>query len=116
MSSDYDVLTLENIGGGVTSELFSKELEKVLENINDKNTPANAPRKIVLEFIIVPSELREGCHVSIRSSCKVAGIRPANSNIYLAENHGKMVALHHNLNQEDLFDNENVESLHAQGE
>ncbi len=42
MHDDFRVVTLENLAGGALKERFDAALEKVMANIYDENTQANA--------------------------------------------------------------------------
>lgn len=47
------------IGRGAMMERFDYELEKVIDNILDPNTPANKPRKVTLTLTLIPDVDRQ---------------------------------------------------------
>ena len=63
--------TLNNIAHGNAGELFERELAKVLENIADERTPANAVRSIVLELKFKPSTNRCEIVTSVNAHTKL---------------------------------------------
>lgn len=102
MNSELKKLTLENFAKGAASELFDRELNAVLENINDPNTKADAARTISLTFTIKPDAYREEAGLSVEAKSKIAPVRHASGNTYFGKKNGKLVAYSHNINQEEM--------------
>lgn len=96
-------VNLETIGGGVAGEMFSRELARVLKDIDDPNTKPDAVRTITLEFAIKPTENRDAAQLAVKCKSKVAGLRPGQSLLHLANHGGRLVALSKNPNQTDAF-------------
>lgn len=69
-------LSLATICDGTAIERFDYELQKVLENINDTNTEAEAAREITLKIKIKPDENREMFKTEMTVSSKQAGLSP----------------------------------------
>lgn len=80
-------LTLDNVGGGAAPELFQHELEKVLANIRDVNTPAKKARTITLSIAFLPKEDRQGnrreMDVVVASRCSLAPVKQATSYAFI---------------------------------
>ena len=72
-------LSLATICDGTAVERFDYELQKVLENINDLNTDAEATREITLKVKIKPDENREMLKTEMSISSKPAGLSPVAS-------------------------------------
>lgn len=52
-------LKLSGLASGGVQENFDMEVKKILENIQDPNTEADKPRKLVLTLTFLPDESRE---------------------------------------------------------
>lgn len=91
---------LLSIGGGVAPELFKRELDVVLQNITDINTPAKETRKIFMEFTIKPTERRDMCNVLVKCRSSIPGVKPQEALFYLGKKDGKAVAVAHDPKQE----------------
>jgi hypothetical protein len=65
-------ITLGNLGGGAAVEKFEDELAKVIENILDPNTDAQAKRGIRLDVKIVPNCDRTFGKIEIVAQAKLA--------------------------------------------
>lgn len=64
-------VSLENLGGGAAVEMFDHQLKRVLENVQDPNTPWKTPRRVTLTVIIQPDEGREGATVQVAAESKL---------------------------------------------
>ena len=104
---DYNqTLGIGNICSGAVAEVFEHELAEVLKNINDPNTPADAKRKIVLEFEFSPFPDRSGANVLLVCKGKLASIDGVAGSVFFAK-HGALVkAYAHDPRQEHLFGTE----------
>lgn len=83
---------LHTIGAGAVAEKFAAELKAVLENIQDPNTQADAKRKIILEFILEPSEDRERVAVAITARSVFAATKPTSELLWLGTQNGAPIA------------------------
>jgi hypothetical protein len=95
---------LDTIGGGSALELFDIELGKVLENIADINTEAEAVRTVTITVKIYPGQLRDNAEIEVGSTCKLAPIRPADAVLFFGRQNGRRVAVEHDPRQAGLFD------------
>ena len=84
-------------------EKIKIEALKVVENINDPNTEAKKPRKIVAEIVFTPSENRK--MVGISFSCKPAKLVEYNefeTNAIIGEKNGQLIIIEQNSDQLQL--------------
>ena len=103
MTGELVPLTLENLGNGGAMELFQRELKKVLENIRDPNTDAEAVRAVTLKVLIKPQESREQAALKVHVESKLIAPRGFINTIYLGEKDGEVVAVHVDPKQGDMF-------------
>jgi hypothetical protein len=103
---EHKPMKLENVGGGVLSELFARELELVEENMADANTSAKAKRRIALtvEFTIIegPGGSRRDFAISCASSSKLAPVTQHRSFGSFGTVDGKPRAFTNDVQQESL--------------
>ena len=98
------VVNLANIGDGAAVELFEAELEKVLENIADPNTPADAVREITLKLKMKPDASRQVGAVGIQATSKLAPFNGAATTLFFTRNkEGGRTALMQDPAQPGLF-------------
>ena len=102
MSDQLKSLGLSNIARGAAPELFERELQQVMENIDDVNTKADATRKITLEIAITPDAYREQMNVSVEAKSKLAPVRHVSGQAYIGRKNGKLQAYTHDVNQMEL--------------
>ncbi len=73
MSKEKKVVGISDFGNGMFDERFHEELEKVLENIADDDTPWKAVREINVKVRIAPvSDRRDKVASSVTVSSKIA--------------------------------------------
>jgi hypothetical protein len=102
--ADLKEVSLESVCGGVLPALFQRELAKVLEDIDNPNTPAKAKRTISIEVTFHPTEMREAAGITAVCKSKLAGVAPIARMVHLTKRQGRLLALENNPNQEELFD------------
>lgn len=103
------IVTISNIAGGAVPELFEHELQRVLENIADPNTDANATREINLKFRFKPlAGKREVGAITILSGSKLGPMTGAETEAYFVRTEGQYVMVEHNPKQVQMeFDEAN---------
>lgn len=74
-------LSVDSIYQGGLVERLHGEINRVLENIMDVNTPAKKPRKVKLELTIKPNEQRNMAEVVIATSCVTCAPEPLETSI-----------------------------------
>ena len=96
--------TVNTIAGGAIPELFVYELNRVMANIDDKNTDPEFKRKITIEIDFEPNESREQIEVSIGAKSKLAAVKKTKSILYAVRDRaGKLIAYNHEYKQPSLF-------------
>jgi hypothetical protein len=78
-------LNIGNICEGAVPELFLREVINVLQNIADVNTPADAKRKISMEWVFLPTPDRKSAVVSVTCTSKIAGVEAKAGTIYFRQ-------------------------------
>lgn len=86
-------VTLDNVAGGVSAELFEREIAKIAENVNDQNTSATAKRKITMTFTFTPDAERREVAVLIEAKAAVAGVRPMKHTLFCGKIDGQATML-----------------------
>lgn len=99
-------VTLTTIGGGVLNELFEAELKRVLQNIADPNTDAEAVRVISIQVAFKPDKKRSSADVALKCFSKTAGIQTVESVVYMGKKDGELIAVESDPRQTRLFDDE----------
>lgn len=100
------VLTLDNIKGGAVSELFSAELSRVLENIDDINTDPKQKRTITLTVSLEPDSNRENVEIKAKCVSKLAGLMTVSTKAFIGKRDGRLVAVENDPLRGGLFDQE----------
>ena len=78
-------LSLENVGHGEVLERFNKAVVLALQNIKDASTPAQKPRKIIIEAVIKPSPDRDGGDLSVSVTTKFPASDPYSSQLIISQ-------------------------------
>lgn len=97
-------ITLANIANGAAVELFAREFQRALENIDDPNTKAKAKRTITVKVILTPDEARDRIDAAVAVESKFPSVKPGTSTMYLGRRGGKVHATEVNPKQPSLFD------------
>jgi hypothetical protein len=77
----YEALTIENIGDGVLSELFAREMKTIVKNMSDNNTELAPARELNIKIKLKPNPERDYAAVSIKCSSKLAPVKLVESSI-----------------------------------
>lgn len=76
------------VNDGAMIDGFGIELQKVLENIRDINTPATATRVVTLQLIFRPQSDRTVIETEVKCSSKIADIESHKAKIFLGVTEG----------------------------
>ena len=103
-------VSLEQVLGGGLQEQFSKAFDRVIENLNDPNTPFKEARKITIELKFTQNENRDdvSCAVSVKE--KLAAQAPMNTafmvgkNLKTGEIYAEEYGRHNRLKGQTTFD------------
>jgi hypothetical protein len=102
--NEFRNVELCTIGNGMAVEQFDAAMRKVLDNIDDPNTEAEATRKITMTFELTPSQQRDQINITIDTSFKAAPMRGGQINGFLRSDGKKLVAIEPNFHERSLFD------------
>ena len=110
MFTESDPITLANLADGAASEMFGDELQKVLNNIVDPNTPPDKVRSVNLKVSIKPDKERQFAAIEITCDSKLAPYQGATTTAIIgkAGRHGE--AREYKSTQQQLFP-DNVEKV-----
>lgn len=97
-----DLITLNNLAGGALPELFAQELQRVLTNILDPNTEAEAKRSIRIDITFEPNPERTSCSHYVEVSSKVAPFNGAAGFMFVGRRRGEAVAVVNRMEQTQL--------------
>jgi len=112
MYTSDDKLSLQNLGNGAATELFEKELDRVLKDIMDPNTEATAAREINLKVVFKPDEERDLGATGIKVTSKLAGSKVFVTKVAFGRaSDGKMEAREVFSGQKTLFDDDGQEKV-----
>jgi len=114
MESKKEQISLSNLKDGAAIEIFDYELQKVLKNILDPNTNAEAVREITLKVKIKPDKNRDFGPVSIQGISKLAPAEPIVTQAFFGRAGAKIVAHEYDPKQGNLFE-EKAPDLQAVG-
>jgi len=103
MDSVRETMNIGNIARGSVPEVFEHALEQVYKNISDINTSATQKRGITLKFTFEPSETREVGEVTFACETKLASIKAAKGNFFLAKRGAEIRGFARDPRQDDLF-------------
>jgi hypothetical protein len=103
-------VSLEQLMGGGLQEQFGKSFNRVIENLEDPNTPFKEARKITIEIKFTQNEGRDdvSCAVSVKE--KLAAQAPMNTafmigkNLKTGELYAEEYGRHNRLKGQTTFD------------
>ena len=99
MENQVETISLARLGHGAAQEKFETEFHRVLENILDPNTKATQIREISLKVKIKPNDGRDLCSVSIECVSKLAAEKPFETQFFVGNNMGQLVATEYDPQQ-----------------
>ena len=76
---------LGELAGGTLQEKFDRELTRVIENMQDPNTPFNEKRGITINLSFHQNELRDDAKIEISVKSKLAGVISAKTNFAMGK-------------------------------
>lgn len=97
-------VTIYTIGNGVLGELFDRELERVVVDILDLNSEAEAKRTITVKVTIAPDKNRGFGIALIEVSSALGKPKPVGATMYFGKKNGKIIAVENTPQQEEMFD------------
>lgn len=103
MPEEY-LVSITSIARDAVVERFDDALAKVVENILDPNTKAEADRKIVIEVTLKPNESRSMAATLVKCDVKTVGPRALETALYVGRKNGHPAATEYNPDQPSIFD------------
>lgn len=100
--SNKEVKSILDIDGGIVDELFSREWEKVMENISNDNIPAKDAREITIKIKVIPNERRQYAETHVEADSKLAKYKKKDSAIMLSFDGRKTTAFSNDPKQMEL--------------
>jgi hypothetical protein len=79
-------ISLDTLGGGVASEKFREEFQKLVENILDPNTDPKAKRTVTLTVTVQPSIDRREGEIEVSCQAKLAPSVSYSTRAYFGKN------------------------------
>jgi len=76
---------LTELASGTLQEKFDREITRVIENMQDPNTPFNENRKITINLSFHQNELRDDAKIEISVKSKLAGVISAKTNFAMGK-------------------------------
>jgi len=98
------LVDLVTLAGGAAVERFNRELQRVLDNIQDPNTLARQKRAVTLTVTFMPDVDRRKADIDIDVKPTLATDRTTDTTVWFGKKDGKNVAAEANPNQGTLFD------------
>jgi hypothetical protein len=103
----YQKITLSNIGKGALEEHFQYELKKVIENIEDENTPAKKIREINVKIKMIPTgEDRADLKYAFETSVKLPTVAAGEGFMMVGRKGEKIAIFEEQSIQDELFPEE----------
>lgn len=72
-------ISLQELAGGALQEKVNQAFEKVMQNMQDPNTPWKNKRKITVEITFAQNEDRTDCTCDISVDTKLAAVKPVST-------------------------------------
>ena len=79
---------LSKMAGGALQEKFNREITKVIENMQDPNTPYSTARSINIKITFRQGEERDDAKVDIAVTSKLAGVINASTSFAMGKDLG----------------------------
>lgn len=76
---------LSKLAGGTLQAKFDRELTRVIENMQDPNTPFGEKRKITISISFAQNEMRDDAKIEISLNSKLAGVISAKTNFAMGK-------------------------------
>lgn len=97
-------VTISTIANGALFELVDRELERVVADILDLNTEAEAKRSVSIKITIAPDKNRGFGVAMIEVSSSLGKPKPVGSTMFFGRKNGKIVVLENATQQGEMFD------------
>lgn len=78
-------IDLSQLAGGTLQEKFDREITKVIDNMQDPNTPFSDKRGITINISFSQNEMRDDAKIEISLKTKLAGVLSAKTNFAMGK-------------------------------
>jgi len=99
---DYHEVTLDSLNMGAARELFEAAWDRLLDNISDDNTKAEAVRSIAITVKVKPNKNRENASTTVSVTEKLAPLNPHEHFVVLSTDGKRLHAYTADINQPTL--------------
>ncbi len=76
-------ISVESLCNGGLVERIAEEIQRVVQNIQDPNTPAEKARKVKMEMTVKPAAARDVATVTLSTSSTLCPPEPLQTSIFL---------------------------------
>ena len=76
---------LSQLAGGTLQEKFDREITRVIDNMQDPNTPFSDKRGITINISFAQNEMRDDAKIEISLKTKLAGVLSAKTNFAMGK-------------------------------
>ena len=97
-------MQLATMKQGAVAEQFNDALQRVLENVVDPNTKAEAVRAVTLKVTLKPDEERDMMIIKASVTAKLASADELTSRAFIVHTREGVKAAEHDPNQGNLYD------------
>lgn len=104
------MVNLMNLADGEIIDKLNRELQKVAQNITDKNTDPKKERKITLEIKFKPNENRDQITTAIFAKTSLAPERGIDTLILMGKDSEGQLHLNE-VRQQSIFDNKQANKI-----
>ena len=81
-------IDLSELAGGELQEKFDREITKVIQNMQDPNTPFGDSRGVTINITLKQNERRDEAKIEISVKSKLAGVISAKTNFAMGKDLG----------------------------
>ncbi len=89
---EEQIINLNDFADGALAQKVNRELQRVIENINDPNTNPTKTRTVTIKLQLTADEEREYIDTAIDVSSSVVGHKPAKAKMMMGKQDGKVTA------------------------
>jgi len=101
-------MKLETLKRGAVAEQFNEALDRVLENVVDPNTEAEAVRSVTLKVSLKPDEDRETIAIKANVTAKLASAEAITGKAFIVHTRDGVKAAEHDPAQQNFIHDEEV--------
>lgn len=81
-------IDLSELAGGELQAKFDREITRVIQNMQDPNTPFGDSRGVTISIVLKQNEMRDDAKIEISVKSKLAGVISAKTNFAMGKDLG----------------------------